>query len=166
MISTLNTFLLVMLLLEMAHGNTAISNPYKFVWSGEGQASGLVRFFQDVNDDGTPDLFLGAKSLLGTGGGTFHIFKVEGNGRYQYLGSIEMNPSAFEVLSTKGNRLRDLKSYWHLSANEGVLSTFSFDGTAYKISSRNKIKSEDFMKKISPLSIKSEESGKRLNWAP
>lgn len=144
-----------------------VTDPYKFVWEAdEGATGGLVRFFVDLNDDKIPDLFVGSKSLIGSGGGIFHIFLVSENHKYRALGKVEINPSALEILSAKNHGMHNLKTYWHLSASEGNLVTFVFDGREFKKSATKRIGAAACSKMISPNKMEWQESGKNLSWVP
>ncbi len=58
--------------LQVNSSKAAIADPYQWVWDNdEGSISGLVRFSLDLNDDGAPEIFVSAKSLIGNGGGPF-----------------------------------------------------------------------------------------------
>jgi hypothetical protein len=144
-----------------------ITDPYKYVWDNdEGSVSGLVRFFLDINGDKIPDLFVGAKSLMGTGGGVFHVFTLNQNHEYTYLGKIDVNPGAIQMLSSVHHGIHDIKGYWHMSAFDGDLNQFAFNGKTFEKTNTKKIKSADFAKNISPGKITTEESGPNLNWKP
>lgn len=150
-----------------AANREVISNPYKYVWDNdEGDASGLVRFFLDVNGDKIPDLFVGAKSLIGNGGGVFHVFTLNRNHEYNYLGKIDVHPQAIQMLPTVHNGIHDLKSYWHLSAFDGDLNLFAFNGKTFEKTNSKRIKFDDFAKTISPEKISTEDSGPKLTWKP
>ena len=69
----------------------------------------------DINNDKDPELFVGAKSTRGTGGGIYHIFQKSKDG-YKHLGEVNVHPRSLEVTGPGHNGYRDLKGYWPSTA--------------------------------------------------
>lgn len=142
-------------------------DPYKFVWSEEdGRVSGMVRFWVDLDGDKKDEVFVGAKALMGTGGGLFHVFKVLGTRNYRYLGKVDVHPETVQILTASRNGFRQFKSYWHLSAENGDLNTFTFDGTKFIKTAKKKINAEDLHKNLTATQINLQDSGPTLTWEP
>jgi hypothetical protein len=146
------------------------NDPYQKVWfEQEGYLGGMQRFFYDVNSDGFSDLFLGINSRRGNGGGPIEIYLKSATG-YKYIGGINAHPLAIEVLKSKSNGVNDLKTYWHMSASDGILSVYSYDGIQYRKKSSEEVVTKDDYKEfkinITPTRFKLEQSGKQLEWKP
>jgi hypothetical protein len=107
-----------------------VRNPYQMAWEDEGSVEGLVRFFLDLNQDGQPELFVGAKALLGQGGGPFRIFENMKPG-WMLIGEVFIHPGAVEVLASRHSGFADLRYCGKVNADACMLTTYAFDGTAY-----------------------------------
>lgn len=146
---------------------TIIADPYKYVWANdEGAMAGLVRYHLDINNDKKPDLFVGPKSLLGTGGGTFHVFVKNSKSGYTYLGRLPMiRPDYTEVVSPGHGGYADLKTYIKKGMGDGDLFTYAYDGTSYVLWKQTPIKNTNDLK-LKVASVETEESGPMLTWSP
>ncbi len=142
-----------------------VNDPYKIAWDNlDGEASGLTRFFLDINDDGRPDLFVTGTSLVGNAGAPFHVF-ISGSKGYRELGEVFLDNGSFQLLELKHKGVRDIKVCSHLSASECVLRTFIYNGKNYEKKSERTISGEKFKNEIStPTLVKFEKSGKPLSW--
>jgi len=159
--------MILCLLFSSAAGAFAegIENPYQYVWDDEGDLEGITRFFLDINGDQTPELFIGANSLIGNGGGEFHVFLKSGKS-YNHLGSVFCSPGGLDVLATKHNGFSDLRTCTHMSAEECTLTIYIFSGEKYEPKSQKLVKASDLPKDFKPIRVEAEQSGKTLKWAP
>lgn len=107
-----------------------ISEPYADLWRGEGSLQGLLRFRLDLDGDDAPELFLGAKALMGKAGGPFSIFK-DVPGGYAALGEVFLAPGAFEILPIRHHGFFDLRYCAPMGAEACELLTFAFNGRTY-----------------------------------
>ncbi len=108
-----------------------VRDPYRYVWdTDEGNVAGMTRFFLDLDDDGTPELFLAANSLIGNGGGPFHVFTKTDKG-YAEIGVVFLSPYGFQLVPDKHQGFHDIKAYTHLSAESGTLVTYVYGGSEY-----------------------------------
>lgn len=161
------TILLSIIISAHAAKPTMIPDPYKHVWGNdEGGIAGLVRFYLDINNDKKPDLFVGPKSLLGTGGGSFHVFVKNAKDGYTYLGRLPMiRPEFTEVISPGHGGYADLKTYVRKGFAEGDVLTYAYDGSSYVLWKQTQIKNPSDVK-IKPAAVNAEESGPMLTWTP
>lgn len=123
----------------------------------------MTRFFLDVNNDGAPELFLSANSLIGNGGGQFHVFKKKKEG-YAYLGIVFCFPGGIDILPAKRHGFHDLRTCSRLSAQQCDLTVYAFDGRQYAVRSKKVISSSERPKDFKPQMVKEEKSGKVLSW--
>lgn len=118
-----------------AHGKPVrIAAPYRFVRNEHdiyGSGSGMSRFFLDLDQDGAPELFLGATALQGNGGGIYHVFKQHGWEPTSYLGVVDVHPSAIAIETRESGIPGDLITYWHISSTEGHRFRYRFKRGRY-----------------------------------
>jgi hypothetical protein len=151
---------------EKGNERACVKDPYQLVWThDEGQTRGLTRFFLDLNGDGKPELFIAATSLIGNGGGPFHVF-LSSSSCYTDVGSVFLSSGDFEVLNSVHHGLRDIKVYSHLSSATGTLAVYQFDGIKFQMSAERVIKSEEFSKEIKPVTVQFEQSSDAEHWEP
>lgn len=146
--------------------SNVLENPYKELWEGEGESQGLTRFFLDLDGDGKDELFVGAKSLLGKGGGLFSIFKETDNG-YVPLGDVFVHPGAFELLPIRHYGFFDLRYCAGVSAELCELIIFVFNGKEY-MRSKNPTPPSSIrdLGGYGYAPVITEESGLTLTWGP
>ncbi len=157
-------FLFTLLLLSRISFAEIVSNPFEYVLKNSefGKENGTTRFYLDINDDKKLDLIAGER-WSGNAGGTYFIFLKEEQG-HRLLGSIFLHPQGFQLLQKKHNGIRDILNYHHLSAFDGNLYTYHFDGKSYVETSRKHIESKDFNSAIKPISVKSLDAGPGEKW--
>ncbi len=144
-----------------------IKNPYQYVWENyEGNVAGIIRFSIDLDNDNNPELFLGAKSLMGNGGGNFHVFSRTKNESFINWEQIGIDPGMIQILPNKNHKVHSIKGYNHLSYTDGDINVYDFNGTTFKRTEQKRINRSDLEKNISPQKITTEESGLKLNWKP
>jgi len=144
---------------------TLIRDPYKYVWdiADEGEVAGMTRFFLDLDNDGTPELFLAANSLIGNGGGPFHVFK-KAMGGYREIGEVFISPGDFQVMPQTHQGYHDIKACNHLSAESCTLVTYVYDGAEYKKTTDKVVKGESGKKEILATPVNAERSERELAW--
>jgi len=101
--------------------------------------SDLVEFTLDLDRDGVPELFLGAKSSIGNGGGEFWVFKKTIDG-YLKIGNLGLHPKAIRTLPPKAGKWR-FATFWHMSAGMGTLAIYSYDGRVIRQESSKEVNS-------------------------
>jgi hypothetical protein len=113
--------------------STIMSDPYKeFGVSINANSQPMLdRFYQDLDDDGFPEMLL--EWNTGTGGGNYSIFKIRKDG-YLYLGSIFV--WSYSTLQTKHYGFHDLMMFsrlWDLDDDTwGTLQIYEFNGIKYE----------------------------------
>lgn len=157
-------FLILFSLSSFSGEKSLVKDPYKFVWDAEGQVGGITRFFLDINDDGQPEIFVGANALIGNAGGEFEIFQKSGAG-FIHLGAIFTHPENLNVLSSKHHGFRDLRTCAHYNADSCDLGTFEFNGSKYKPGKSKMIRGVDLPKDYVRAKVAPERSDK-LIWKP
>lgn len=103
----------------------------------------LVELSLDLDQDGVPELFLGAKRSMGTGGGTFLVLRKRG-AAYLKVTELEMHPHAIRTLKSRKGDWR-FATYWHMSAGSGILAFYSYNGRRINLISRKDVESSDPM---------------------
>ena len=99
-------------------------------------------------------IFIAPNADCGNAGCNYSLYKKE-NGSYKFLTTVFLHPMSFQFLKTSHHGLNDIISYHHLSADEGSIATYVFDGTEYKAMEKARmIKSSDFEKYIKRESVK------------
>ena len=84
----------------------------------------------DLNNDGTNDRLIGTTDC-GSAGCTYFCFVTLSSTEYAFAGSIFLHRLGFEVLQTQHNGLSDILSYSRISAAEGSLVRYEFNGEEY-----------------------------------
>lgn len=77
-------------------------------------------------------VFVAPSSTCGTGGCEYMMFVPEGTS-FKYVTTVTLAPGGFEFLKTAHKGYPDVKSYAHLSAYEGSVGVYEFNGQAYKL---------------------------------
>lgn len=132
--------------LHAAEQSAPIADPRK--WSEElfesrFADSSLVEFALDLDQDGVPELFLGAKASIGNAGGNFIVFKKTQRG-YIKIGENGVHPKAIRTRHPANGKWR-FATYWRSSAFEGSVEVFSFDGREIHLESSKVVDSSDPM---------------------
>jgi hypothetical protein len=106
-----------------------VKNPYLDRWNERNGSElwFLSRFYQDINTDGIPELFL--PYFGGSSGYKYSIYQITKEGYYD-LGIIHF--SASKILSTSHNGFSDVIIYRHISADDGRLLIEEFKGFYYE----------------------------------
>lgn len=150
----------------LSDSSTLADNPYSVLWNQYGgDRAGLSRFYLDVAGDSRPELFLGLSGDQGNGGGQFYIFIIAAD-CYKFLGTVDLSAQALEVLPAQHHGVHDLRTYWHMSARDGNLIRYAFDGEKYITLSKRSISSHKYASTIRPAPISIEYSGALLLWSP
>jgi hypothetical protein len=118
----------------------AIADPRRWALACFGVSDGetaarpgsLAEFEADLDQDGSPELFIGSEIARGNAGGTHYVFKKDG-GAYRYLGSLFLHPKAFKVLGRGEDGGPRLLRYRRLGAGEGLLETVAYDGRVFAV---------------------------------
>jgi hypothetical protein len=106
-----------------------VKDPYLDRWN-ERNGSGLwflSRFYQDLNQDGIPELFL--PYFGGSSGYKYYIYQITKDGYYD-LGTIHFSES--KILPTSHNGFNDLIIYRHITSDDGRLLIEEFNGFYYE----------------------------------
>jgi len=98
----------------------------------------LVRFEQDLDADGTPELFISCREAMGNAGGTFFCFRNDGK-TYRSLGSLFLHPMAFRVLAPEVGKNPTMIVYHRMNAAEGTLETVEYAGGEFRVTAREKM---------------------------
>lgn len=152
--------------LSKKHNLSNTKDPYQKIWQKhEGKVAGMKRFFVDLNDDGKKELFLGANSLYGNGGGIFYIFQQKNLG-YKSLGQVFIDLNNFEVSDEKVNGFRIIKSFNKNGLSLGNLNYYQLIEDGYKKTKSEKHDPERKIKLINQTNIQPEDSGDILKWRP
>lgn len=122
-----------------------------------------MRFFIDLDQDGLPDLFVGAKALLGPGDGPFRVYRRSGVG-WLPIGEVFVHPGAIELLPSRHAGFVDLRYCGQVSVDACSLVTYVFGETAYGPSASPRVVSEGDLGARAFARTESEESGPRLTW--
>jgi hypothetical protein len=109
-----------------------VVDPYAYVLAVRSCGASLERFFLDVNDDGTPEVFVACTSDRGTGGNTFHAFlQVEGG--YRLIGRMFL--ATIWLTGDRHEGYRGLWTWARLSGTEGAAYgphvSYRWDGSRY-----------------------------------
>ena len=154
----------IFLLLSKICSAEIVLRPFDYVLKNSdfGKQNGTTRFYLDINDDKKLDLFAGER-WSGNAGGTYFIFLKENKG-YRLLGKIYLHPQGFQLLEKKHNGLRDILNYHHLSAFDGYLFTYHFDGKNYVKVSKKNMESKAFDAVIKPTLVKGLDAGPDEKW--
>jgi hypothetical protein len=157
-------FFLVLLLSPKISLAETVINPFEYVLKNSefGKQNGTTRFYLDINDDKKLDIFAGER-WSGNTGGTYFVFLKENKG-YRLLGKIYLHPQGFQLLEKKHNGLRDILNYHHLSAFDGYLFTYHFDGKNYVEVSKKNMESKAFDAVIKPTLVKGLDAGPDEKW--
>jgi hypothetical protein len=99
-------------------------------------------------------IFVAPTKECGNAGCGFFIFK-EQNKSYEFVTIHFLHPGAFQFLKSKHLGMNDLLFYNHMSAMEGTLTTFEFDGKNYQqVGKSEAIKSADLDRRLKPEPVK------------
>lgn len=104
---------------------------------GEGDCA-FVRFQEDLDGDGFPELFVCCREAIGNAGGTFFCFKNDGKW-YRSLGSLFLHPRAFRILAPEGRPNPTMLVYHRMNALEGTLETIEYAGGEFRVIAREKL---------------------------
>lgn len=104
---------------------------------GEGDCA-LVRFEQDLDGDGLPELFISCREAMGNAGGNFFCFRNDGRS-YRSLGSLFLHPMAFRVLSPEVGKNPTMLVYHRMNAIEGTLETVEYAGGEFRVIARENL---------------------------
>jgi hypothetical protein len=155
----MNPFYLILLLLTVsvtqdqtpAKAGETTGNPERYVLShAELPDEGIVEFDCSRCSAMTDLLFVAATEECGNSGCPFYIFKKMQGTSYKYLTNLFLDRGGFQFLKTKHHGLNDILSYSHLSAAEGTLGWYEFDGNNYQERESKVIPSSDFNSRITP----------------
>jgi hypothetical protein len=93
-------------------------------------------------------LFLAATEDCGNAGCDFYVLKKAQGESYQYLTKVFLNHNGFQFLKTKHHGLDDILFYAHVSAAQGTLVRYEFDGKSNQERESEVIPSSDFSSRI------------------
>jgi hypothetical protein len=129
-------------------------SPQKYVLAhAEFPEDGLTQFDCGACSTMKDSLFIAATRECGNAGCSFYIFKKEKGLSYIYLTTIFLSSGGFQFLKTSHHGYPDILTYHHMSAAEGTLSTFEFNG-------------KEYLSKDQGRTIKSSESGSYVKAEP
>lgn len=145
------------------HESNVVKDPYRLAWEDEGSLEGLVRFFVDVNQDGQPELFVGAKALLGPGGGPFRVYENITSG-WRRAGTLFIHPGLLEMLPSEHAGFSDLRYCGAISAEMCSLTVYAYNGREYMpVSPAQAVKRTDVAGRVH-VPTSPEDSGLELTW--
>ena len=99
---------------------------------GESDGCTPVRYNRDLDGDGTPELFLSCREVLGSEGGVFFVFRDDGWHCFS-LGSLFLDPMAFRILPPDPSRPPTMLAYVRSYAREGILQTVTYAGGRFVV---------------------------------
>ncbi len=99
-------------------------------------------------------LFVAATPECGNAGCDFYVFKKTKEASYGYVTNVFLNHGGFQFLKTVHHGMNDILFYHHMSAFEGVLGRYEFDGKDYQLVGEGEtIASGDFFSRIVPETV-------------
>lgn len=99
-------------------------------------------------------LFVAATQECGNAGCNFYVFKKTNEASYGYLTNIFLHDGAFQFLKTVHHGMNDILFYHHMSAFEGDLDRYEFDGKDYQeVREGETIPSGEFFSRIVPETV-------------
>jgi len=130
-------------------------NPQKYVLSHvEFFDRGLTQFDCGHCSAMKDFLFVASTNSCGTGGCEFFVFRKTGP-TFEFLTSVFLNSSAFQILKSVHKGLPNIKTYFHQSAFDGKVVVFQYDGKNYqKIGKSKFIKSSELYNILRVESVK------------
>lgn len=122
-------------------------NPQKYVLSHTEDATQGLTQFDCTKCSFMRDLvFISSTTECGNSGCNYFVFRKKGED-YEYVTPVFLHPDSFQFLKSAHHGLNDFISYSRLSAFEGSLATYQFDGKEYKRSGKvQNIKAQDVEK--------------------
>jgi hypothetical protein len=127
-------------------------NPQRLVLSRTDSPDQGIAQFDCSHCSAMNDLFFVAvASECGNAGCSFYVFqKIDGKS-YKYVTNIFLNHGAFQFLKTMHHGRNDIVFYHHMSAFEGELGRYEFDGKdSLEVGETETIKNSDFKSRITP----------------
>jgi hypothetical protein len=145
-------FILLLLTVSVrAKAGEITDNPERYALShAERTDEGIVEFDCSRCSAMTDLLFIAATDECGNAGCHFYVFKKAQGTSYKYLTNVFLDRGGFQFLKTKHHGLNDILFYSHLSAAEGTLGRYEFDGKNYQERTSEVIPSSDFNSRITP----------------
>ena len=92
----------------------------------------LTEFEGDIDQDGTPEIFISSTKIRGNAGGDYFVFQKRGE-TYDFLGSLLLHPQAFKVLPLETDKQPRMVLYWRSGCCQGTLNTVKYNGHEFTV---------------------------------
>jgi hypothetical protein len=142
------------------------SDPQRFVLAHAGGDAGIAQFDCSQCSAMNDLLFIGSRESCGNAGCEYYIFKKTDAKSYTFVTTIFLHRVGFQFLKTKHHGFNDILSYHHMSASEGELAHFEFDGKQYEEGESEIIQSSEFDSRIKPEKVEEIYFSKDLERVP